>query len=60
MKRDLDLVSLVGGVAIALLGTLLLLDQVGEIELNFGWLFAAVCATVGATLAVSGLVVRDR
>jgi hypothetical protein len=59
MKRDLDLVSLVGGVATVLLGTLLLLDQSGDIELTFGWFFAAVCAAVGATLAVSGLVARD-
>lgn len=60
MRRDLDPVSLVGGLATVLLGALLLLDQSGNIELTFGWFFAAVCATVGATLAVSGLVARDR
>jgi hypothetical protein len=60
MKRDLDLVSLVGGLATVLLGGLLLLDQYGDIDLTFGWFFAAVCAAVGATLAVSGLVARDR
>jgi hypothetical protein len=60
MKRDLDLVSLVGGLATVLLGTLLLLDQSGDVDLTFGWFIAAVCAAVGATLAVSGLVARDR
>jgi hypothetical protein len=60
MNRDFDLVSLVGGLATVLLGALLLIDQSGEIDLTFGWFFAAVCAVVGATLAVSGLVARDR
>ena len=60
MKRDFDLVSLAGGLATVLLGTLLLLDQSGELDLTFGWFFAAVCAAVGATLAVSGLAERDR
>jgi hypothetical protein len=60
MNRDLDLVSLVGGIATVLLGTLLLIDQSGEIDLTFGWFFAAVCAGVGGTLAISGLVARDR
>jgi hypothetical protein len=60
MKRELDLVSLAGGIATVLLGTLLLIDQYGDIELTFGWFFAAVCAAIGATLAVSGLVARDR
>lgn len=60
MNRDFDVVSLVGGVATVLLGTLLLFDQSGEVDLTFGWFFAAVCAAVGATLAVSGLAARDR
>jgi hypothetical protein len=60
MKRDFDLVSLVGGLATVLLGTLLLLDQSGELDLTFGWFFAAVCAAVGVTLAVGGLAERDR
>ena len=60
MKRGFDLVSLVGGLATVLLGTLLLLDQSGELDLTFGWFLAAVCAAVGATLAVSGLAERDR
>jgi hypothetical protein len=60
MNRDLDLVSLVGGIGTVLLGALLLLDQSGDIDLTFGWFFAAVCAALGATLVVSGLVARDR
>ena len=60
MNRDVDLVSLVGGLATVLLGTLLLLDQSGEVDLTFGWFLAAACATIGATLAVSGLAARDR
>ena len=60
MNRDLDLVSLVGGIGAVLIGALLLLDQSGDIDLTFGWFLAAVCAALGATLAVSGFVARDR
>jgi hypothetical protein len=60
MRDQVDLVSLVGGVTTVLLGLLLLFDQTGEIDLSFGWFAAAACAAIGATLAVSGLVARDR
>lgn len=60
MSRELDLVSLVGGLAAVLLGGLLLLDQSGDIDLSFGWFAVVACAAIGATLAVSGLVARDR
>ena len=55
MTRGLDIVSLVAGLAIAALGTLILLDEAGTIELTFGWFLPALAATVGAILLASGL-----
>ncbi|HEX8054526.1 MAG TPA: hypothetical protein VF517_16175 [Thermoleophilaceae bacterium] len=54
-RRALDLTSLVAGVAIAVLGALLLLDQEDAIDLGFAYLAPAVTATVGAILLASGL-----
>ena len=55
MTRTTDLTSLVAGLAIAGLGTLLLLDESGAIELGFAYLAPAVCATLGAILVASGV-----
>jgi len=55
VTRKPDLVTLVAGLAIALLGALLLLDQVGAIDLEFDYAAPAVLATAGVILLVSGL-----
>jgi hypothetical protein len=50
-----DRTSLVAGLAIALLGTLLLLDRTGVLDVGFGYAAPAVTATVGAILLAAGL-----
>jgi hypothetical protein len=50
-----DPVSLVAGVALTLLGVLLLLDGTGTLELHFDYGAPAVLATVGAVLLAAGL-----
>lgn len=47
------------GFAIVLLGTLLLLQEQGTIDLDGGWLAAVLTACAGAALLVSGLGARD-
>lgn len=54
-SRSFDDVSLVAGIGIALLGALLLAEQVGPLELGFGWLGSIVAAICGASLLLSGL-----
>jgi len=58
--RVRDPVSLVAGVAICVLGALLILDQTDVIDLTFGWLGAAMAAVLGAILLVSGLMEGQR
>ena len=55
MRRRFDRLSLVAGLAIAALGGLLLLDQVGAIDLGYGYAAPAVTATFGAILLAAGL-----
>jgi hypothetical protein len=55
MRRPPDIPGLVGGVAIAALGLLLLLDRLEVVHLGFGWLWPALLATLGAFLVASGL-----
>ena len=55
MRRRLDRVSLVAGLAIGGLGVLLLLDRTGVIELRFGYGLPAPLACVGAILLAAGL-----
>jgi hypothetical protein len=57
--RNFDVTSLVAGVAIAALGTLLLLDRAEAIDLRFGYFWPALTATIGAILLASGIS-RDR
>jgi uncharacterized membrane protein len=47
--------SVAGGVAIGLLGGLLLLDQLSVLELDWGWTLPAVLATLGVVLVAAGL-----
>jgi uncharacterized membrane protein YidH (DUF202 family) len=55
VSRGRDIVTLVAGVAITLLGALLLLDQTGAIDLKFDYAAPAVLGTAGVILLVSGL-----
>jgi hypothetical protein len=50
-----DLVSLAAGATIAALGTLVLLDSSGAIDLSLGWIAVVLTGAVGAILLLSGL-----
>ena len=58
-SRRPDGPSLVAGLAIALLGAVVLLDRAGVLDLRFGALGPLVCAVLGAVLLASGLAKRD-
>jgi hypothetical protein len=58
MRRP-DLTQLAVGLAIVLLGVLLLLQSEGSIDLDGGWLAAGLTACAGAALLSSGLGARD-
>jgi hypothetical protein len=51
--------TLVAGLALIVLGGLLLLDSQGVYELRLGALAPIACAAVGAVLLASGLSRRD-
>lgn len=55
MRRPVDAVSLVVGLAVTLLGVLLLLDQAGTLDLRFDYAAPAALATVGVALLATGL-----
>ena len=55
MRREFDPVSLVGGVVIAMLGAVLMLDQGGDVELSAGLLAAIFVGAFGLIMLVSGL-----
>jgi hypothetical protein len=57
--RARDPVSFVGGIAIAVLGVLLVLDQAGALDMSAGWIGAALCAAIGVTLVASGIADSD-
>jgi hypothetical protein len=50
-----DLVSLVSGAMIAVLGALVLLDSAGAIDISLGWIAVVLTGAVGAILLLSGL-----
>ena len=50
-----DVPSLVAGVAVIALGTLILAHQEGALELRFATLAPAVCAALGAIMLAVGL-----
>jgi hypothetical protein len=58
--KQLDLPTLVGGLAATGVGVLLLLDGVHAIHLTFGWLWPALLAAIGAYLLAGGLAQRRR
>lgn len=57
-RRELDIPSLVAGLAIVVLGTALLLDRLDVLTLRFAALGPLVCAVLGAVLLATGLVRR--
>ena len=58
MRRP-DVPSLVAGLAITAFGTVLLLDQLGTLNLGFAALGPIACAVIGGILLASGLSRRD-
>jgi hypothetical protein len=57
--RSADAPTLVAGLAVLLLGGVLLADSAGALELTFAALAPLVLAALGATLLASGLSRRD-
>lgn len=55
MSRGVDRVSLVSGLVLIGLGTVLLFDQTGAFDLSPGLLGAALAAAVGVILLASGI-----
>jgi hypothetical protein len=55
MKRAIDIPALVGGVAVTVLGVLMLLDRAHVLHLGFGWLWPLLLATAGTYLVASGV-----
>jgi hypothetical protein len=58
-SRRPDALSLVAGLAIVLLGAVLVLDHAGVLDLRFAAFGPIVCAVIGAILLASGLTRRD-
>jgi hypothetical protein len=58
-RRGPDLPSLVAGVAIVVIGAVLLLDRLDVLTLRFASFGPLACAAIGAVLLASGLVRRD-
>lgn len=54
-----DVATLIQGLSVLVLGTVLLLDQAGELSLDFGSLAPTVLAVLGLILLVGGLAKRD-
>lgn len=54
-----DLATLLTGLSVLALGTVLLLDQAGQLSLDFGSLAPIVLTVVGLVLLVGGLAKRD-
>ena len=60
MTRRPNIASLVSGLALLVLGILLVLDAQGTVELGFAYVAPALLGVVGATLLASGLSSRQR
>jgi len=50
-----DRTLIAAGLAVIALGTLLLLDRTGVIDVRFGYMLPALLAAVGTVLLVTGL-----
>jgi hypothetical protein len=55
VSERVDLTSLVGGLCLAALGALLVLETENVIDLRLGFIWPALLAVAGATLLASGL-----
>lgn len=51
--------TLISGLSVLALGTVLLLDQAGQLTLDFGSLAPVVLSVLGLVLLVGGLAKRD-
>lgn len=60
MTRPPNVTALVAGVALVVLGVLLVLDADGSIDLRFAYTAPVVLAALGAILLASGLQTRGR
>jgi hypothetical protein len=58
VRERLDMTSLIAGIAIVALGTLILLEEEGTIDLAGGWLLAVLAAATGVVLVASGMGAR--
>ena len=57
--RRPDLASLVAGLAVGVVGILLLLDDGGTLDLSFALFAPVACAATGAILVAAGLSRRE-
>jgi hypothetical protein len=60
IRARLDITSLVAGIATMVIGMLILLQEDGAIDLEAGWLLAALAAATGVVLVASGMGARRR
>ena len=58
MSRS-QLATLAAGLAVALLGAVLLLDAEGAVDFASGWVLSAVTGLSGAALVASGVASRE-
>jgi hypothetical protein len=54
-RRTIDITSMVAGLAVLALGSVLLLDALELVDLSFALFAPIACAAVGAILVASGL-----
>lgn len=59
-RRGFDVTSLVAGLVLIGLGSVLLLDRLEVLDLQFGYLWPALLAALGAILLARGLARPDR
>jgi hypothetical protein len=58
-KGRVDISALISGLSVLALGIVLLLDQAGQLSLDFGSLAPVVLSVLGLVLLVGGLAKRD-
>jgi hypothetical protein len=58
-RRRPDLPSLAAGLAVVVIGLLMLLDDAGSIDLSFAVFAPVACAAAGAVLLAAGLGRRE-
>jgi hypothetical protein len=55
-RMRVDLVSLGAGVVIAFVGSIVLLDTSGALDVSLGWIAVVLTAAIGSILLLGGLV----